>query len=274
SSPKKQNAGRPKIQLTTLEQDTIRLTFHLLLKDKIYPTLENLLSALLAQEPDFPIRSRMSLQRQLKLIGFKYRQTKKANVLMDATAFQAQRAVYFRKLEELRSFKAVLYYHDETWMNRNEEKTLIWFDDEGFGRLRNSEGKGQRLAISGLISLSGFHLRSLDMFKYDKVHSMDSKHFVEWMETTASTLGAEHGKATPIAILIDNATWHNKLTPESEPPKRAWQKALVTDWLTQRKIKFELYMTKAELLELAFQHLPPREYIVDRAAKKFDVQIV
>ncbi|CAF4474205.1 unnamed protein product [Didymodactylos carnosus] len=124
SSPKKQNAGRPKIQLTTLEQDTIRLTFHLLLKDKIYPTLENLLSALLAQEPDFPIRSRMSLHRQLKLIGFKYRQTKKANVLMDATAFQAQRAVYFRKLEELRSSKAVLYYHDETWMNRNEEKTV------------------------------------------------------------------------------------------------------------------------------------------------------
>ncbi|CAF4563551.1 unnamed protein product, partial [Didymodactylos carnosus] len=199
-------AGRPKIQLTTLEQDTIRLTFHLLLKDKIYPTLENLLSALLAQEPDFPIRSRMSLHRQLKLIGFKYRQTKKANVLMDATAFQAQRAVYFRKLDELRSSKAVLYYHDETWMNRNEEKTVIWFDNEGFGRLRNSEGKGQRLAISGLISLSGFHLRLLDMFKCDKVHSVDSKYFVEWMETTTSTLRAEHGKATPIAISIDNAT--------------------------------------------------------------------
>jgi len=112
------------------------------------------------------------------------------------------------------------------------------------------------------------------MFKCDEIHSMDSKHFVEWIETTASTLRAEHGKATPIAILIDNATWHNKLTPESEPPKRAWQKALVADWLTQRKIKFELYMTKAELLELAFQHLPPREYIVDRAAMKFDVQIV
>jgi len=59
------------------------------------------------------------------------------------------------------------------------------------------------------------------MFKCDEIHSMDSKHFVEWIETTASTLRAEHGKATPIAILINNATWHNKLTPESEPPKRA-----------------------------------------------------
>ncbi|CAF1329839.1 unnamed protein product [Didymodactylos carnosus] len=52
---------------------------------------------------------------------------------MDATAFQAQRAAYFRKLDELRAAHYILYYHDETWLKKYEEKTFIWFDDEGYG---------------------------------------------------------------------------------------------------------------------------------------------
>jgi len=103
---------------------------------------------------------------------------------------------------------------------------------------------------------------------------MDSNHFVAWMDSTASTLRSEHRKAANIAIIIDNATWHNKLTPESEPPKRAWKKQLIADWLTKRKIKFETYMTKAELIQLAFSQLPPKQYIVDKIANKYDIEIV
>ena len=86
-------SGRSKVQLTMFEQDTIRLIFHQLLKDKIYPTLESLLSALLSQYPDFPIKSKTSLYRQLKVLGFTYRKTKKAKILLDSLTFQAQRAV-------------------------------------------------------------------------------------------------------------------------------------------------------------------------------------
>ena len=130
------------------------------------------------------------------------------------------------------------------------------------------------MAISGLISLNGFHLRTLDIFKCDEVHLMDNNHFVAWMDSTASTLRSEHGKSANIAIIIDNATWHNKLTPESEPPKRAWRKQLIADWLTKRKIKFETYMTKPELMQLAFSQLPPKQYIVDKVANKYDIEIV
>ncbi|CAF0843890.1 unnamed protein product [Didymodactylos carnosus] len=135
-------SGRPKVQLTMFGQDTIRLTFHLLLKDKMYPTLENLLATLLSQYPDFPIKSKTSLHREMKALSFKYRQTKKAKVLMDSVAFQAQRAVYFRKIDSLRLNNSIMYYHDETWLNKNEEKTVVWFDDNDYGRLRKSEGKG------------------------------------------------------------------------------------------------------------------------------------
>jgi len=134
-------SGRPKVQLTMLEEDTIRLTFHQLLKDKMYPTVENLLLTLLNQNPEFPIKSKTSLRRKMKELGFRYRETTKAKVLMGSVAFQAQRAVYFRKVDQLRSSKYILYYHDETWLNKNEEKTVVWFDDKGYGRLRQNEGK-------------------------------------------------------------------------------------------------------------------------------------
>ena len=76
---------------------------------------------------------------------------------------------------------------------------------------------GQRLTISYLISRNGFHLRILDIFKCEEVHSMDNNHFVAWMESTSSVFRSEHGRPAKIALIIDNATWHNKLTPESEP---------------------------------------------------------
>ncbi|CAF4188449.1 unnamed protein product [Rotaria sordida] len=148
----------------------------------MYPTVENLLSTLLSQYPEFPIQSITSLRREMKAL--------------------VQRTIYFIKIDQLRSNNSILYYHDETWLSKNQ-------------------GKGQRLAINALLSLNCFHLRSLDIFKCAEVHSMDTNHFVAWMDSTASTLRSEHSKTTKIAIIIDNDKWHNKLTPESEPSKRA-----------------------------------------------------
>ena len=50
-------SARPKVQLTILEEDTIRLMFHQLLKYKVYPTAETLLTTLLDQNSQFPIQS-------------------------------------------------------------------------------------------------------------------------------------------------------------------------------------------------------------------------
>ena len=126
------------------------------------------------------------------------------------------------------------------------------------------------MTISGLISPNGFHLRTLDIFKCDEVHSMDNNHFVTWMESTSSTLRSEHGRSAKVAPIIDNATWDSKLTSESEPFKRAWTKQSIVDWLTKQNIKFEIHMTRSELIQLAFSQLPPKQYIVN----KYDIEIV
>ena len=66
------------------------------------------------------------------------------------------------------------------------------------------------------------------------------------------------GPAAKICIIIDNATWHSRLTEETKPPKRAWNKATIIEWLSIRQIKCPELATKAELLEIAFQNVPEK----------------
>jgi hypothetical protein len=56
----------------------------------------------------------------------------------------AARARYFTAIDEFRSNGSNIFWHDETWCNKNEEKSFVWTDGmSGSGRLRNSEGKGK-----------------------------------------------------------------------------------------------------------------------------------
>lgn len=52
---------------------------------------------------------------------------------------------------------------------------------------------GKRLAISALLSELGFHQPTIDMFECDENHSMDTRHFLDWTERTASFLRKELG---------------------------------------------------------------------------------
>jgi hypothetical protein len=58
------------------------------------------------------------------------------------------------------------------------------------------------------------------------------------------------------------------------PPKRAWRKELITEWLKRHRVSVPTKATKAELLELAFNNLPRKRYVVDEAAGKYDVDIL
>ena len=106
------------------------------------------------------------------------------------------------------------------------------------------------------------------------VTSQNSTHFVEWISLAASQLRLKHGSQARIVIVIDNTTWHNKLTGDTTPPKRSWRKSILQRSLINRKISFNLACTKAELLELAFNNLPAKKYLTDVAAAEYQVEIV
>jgi hypothetical protein len=122
--------------------------------------------------PDFPITSESTLWRKMKRMGFSYKKTSKVVLPLDCPSFVAQRAAYFRRMDDLRNDGAFIYYHDETWCNVGEEQRSIWLDEAGKGRLRKSDGKGKRLAISAMINEEGFHKESVDLFTCDVDHNM------------------------------------------------------------------------------------------------------
>ena len=71
-----------------------------------------------------------------------------------------------------------------------------------------------------MINEFGFHREPADIFTCDEEHSMNLTHFTEWVEKAASYLFFLCGPIPRIAIIIDNAIWHNELVNETEPPKR------------------------------------------------------
>ena len=166
------NSGRSPFVLTEMAEDTIRYHFHLILAEKRYPTIINLLSSIHNEYPNFPIQSEITLWCHMKRLGFFYKQTSKVPIPLDSVSFVAQRAAYFRRLNELREAKAHLYYHDETWCNVGEEKRSVRLDEAGERRIRRQDGKGKRLAISAMINDTGFHNDTTDIFTAHFDHSM------------------------------------------------------------------------------------------------------
>lgn len=62
---------------------------------------------------------------------------------LDDISFIAARAKYFRILDELRADDAMIFYQDETWSNAGDEKRSIWIAEDGSGRLKKSDTKGE-----------------------------------------------------------------------------------------------------------------------------------
>ncbi|CAF0779758.1 unnamed protein product [Rotaria sordida] len=112
------------------------------------------------------------------------------------------------------------------------------------------------------------------MFKCDQEQSMDSKHFIYWIGQTCSKLRKEFGKSRAITIIIDNAPWHREVTDDTKSPLRSWRKQMIADWLHDHDISYAKDISKAELLELAYENLPEKKYKVEEEAKQYQINIL
>ena len=157
---KMKNSGRKAVELNEFQQDniryylnqlqniflrffSIRYQFHAILSEKVYPTTEKILIRLLHEDPEFPIQSKATLLRWMKKLGFRYRQTSKTSIPLDSVYFMAQRARYFRSLDDVRNNDTIIYFHDETWVNSGEERRMIWTDSKTkAGRFRHNDTRG------------------------------------------------------------------------------------------------------------------------------------
>jgi len=92
-----------------------------MLAKRIYTTTEKVLDHILSDDPNFSVRSTTSLWRWMKKLGFTYKRTASVAVPLDALSFMAARARYFTAFDEFRSNGTLIFWHDETWCNQNEE---------------------------------------------------------------------------------------------------------------------------------------------------------
>jgi hypothetical protein len=81
----------------------------------------------------------------MKKLGFVYKRTSKVIVPLDTPTFMAARARYFATIDELRTSGSEIFWHHETWCNKNEERRFVWTDGTtGIGRMRHRQNKGIR----------------------------------------------------------------------------------------------------------------------------------
>ncbi len=72
---------------------------------------------------------------------------------LGSRSFMTGRARYFTGFDQLRSKGSKIFWHDETWCNKNEEKTFIWTEGTtGKGRLRQSDRNGKFTALKNDLS--------------------------------------------------------------------------------------------------------------------------
>jgi hypothetical protein len=64
-------------------------------------------------------------------------------------------------------------------------------------------------------------------------------------------------------MIIDNVPLHNQLTEDTISSKRTWRKELIIRWFINHNVIVPVKATKAELLELAFNNLPKKRYVID-----------
>ncbi|CAF2849109.1 unnamed protein product [Rotaria sp. Silwood2] len=114
-------SGRPKINLSDFGKDMIRYEFHLLLAERVYPTLDRMMTRLLADFPEFPIKSKTTLSKQLKQMGFVYRKTSKIKTPLKSTFFMSQRAKSWNK-NQIRQW---LIYHSVPFLDQYSTSELL-----------------------------------------------------------------------------------------------------------------------------------------------------
>ena len=97
----KRNSSRPALVVTKKAESTIRYHFHLILTEKCYPTIINLLASIHDEHLNFPIQLQATLWRRMKRLGFPYKKTSKVPIPLDSASLIAQYTAHFLRFDKL-----------------------------------------------------------------------------------------------------------------------------------------------------------------------------
>ena len=170
-----------------------------------------------------------------------------------------QRRVFLRRVTAVRANGFVLWYLDETWVNKNTTRRKSWELNvksapgkaaaaAGLPEVlrpkgkKKPTGKGGRAIVIGIGSLlTGVVPELLEIFKGKKSKTedyhkeMNGALFEEWLEKAIDFIKAKY-PGRKHAIVMDNASYHSRLVEGSATPKTKAVKADIIKYMEKNKI--------------------------------------
>ena len=159
-----------------------------------------------------------------------------------------------------------MVYLDETWINAHHTKEKEWQSTDGTIGRNVPSSKGERLIIAhagsknnGFVSGAALVFPSKSTDNRDYHAEMNSEIFEDWMTRhVLPTLD------TPSCIVMDNASYHNRIAEDDKFPSSSWRKADIEAWLRKNAVFFPFGALKPELLRIAKLHKKPKIYAIDK----------
>ncbi|KAF0760267.1 Uncharacterized protein FWK35_00006119 [Aphis craccivora] len=170
--------------------------------------------------------------------------------LMERNDIVALRCKFLRQMSMLREKKddRPVVYLNETWVNQNHSRTLIWQNEHNSMGLKVPTGKGGRLIVChagcaryGFIEGSKLVFRSNSGNTMDYPDQMNGEVFKQWFIKLLNNL------EDPSVIVMDNAPYHS--TFKETYPKNNWRRltmlflAVVDREMQDAKVLISLFIS-------------------------------
>lgn len=186
--------------------------------------------------------------------------------MVERADLQAARINYLKKINEIRQKKTVpIIYLDETAINENHSHAKEWQSGDGRVGRNIPTGKGKRLVLLHAIQDGGFVPNCMLLFKATSTDGrdfhteMNATVFENWVKTQLLP-NVQEGSC----IVMDNASYHSRVDPETKPPTSKSKKSEMIEWLKQNDIDFPQKILKPDVYKLVKANKPPKDYIVDK----------
>ena len=261
------------VEMDREDEMKIRPAIVYLVRNKITPTLDRIVSTIRENDADFKW-GRSSVQRALSRIGFSF--TGKRHCYYDRLREDPEnicrRIAYLERRRAWLAEGRQMVYMDESWINQNCSTRKSWSDGTPETVDTIPPGKGPRWIMIGAGTKDGWIEGSFKMWKgnvqsEDYHTEMNGDVFKDWMH--------EHllPNVQPNAVIvIDRASYHLQLRESSKAAPVSQRKVILVEWLLQHGSKSPdgvVYsaedlnaMSKATLKAMGITMKPKKMYLV------------
>lgn len=267
--------GRSQRALSDSAQTVVRDYIRDANREGAYITLETLCRHVeeVASSREFSVRT---LGRALDRWGFTFGKGIRTQRFKEKDHVVAARQRYLRRKIANRNAEGTFrpeVYLDESYVNKNHSNDFVWYYDDDGPWIQKPTGKGERLIIMNAITKDGWVPGAKVTFKStrktgDYHGQMNHKMFTKWFsEKLLPNLPANS------LIIMDNASYHNVLTPYSAPTPSC-KKAKIRAWLERNNFPIKEDCLKVELVEILAKVGPQPTYVLDEMAGAFGHEVL